>query len=156
MGVNMINGKSIVLINNQRCNVTVIITIMSLIAVCTFIGHSNRLVGALAVPKMISTRRVPTITITSSSSSALLKPCGSVRFISRPSRVHMMMSIVEDVTAEMKVAMKAKDSVTLGTIRLIRAAFANAAIELRTENLNDEQVRFVQYATFFMMMCFIT
>ena len=68
----------------------------------------------------------------------------------------MMMSIVEDVTAEMKVAMKAKDSVTLGTIRLIRAAFANAAIELRTENLNDEQVRFVQYATFFMMMCFIT
>jgi Yqey-like protein len=48
---------------------------------------------------------------------------------------------VDDVTSEMKVAMKAKDSVTLGTIRLIRTAFANAAIELRTSSLTDEQVR---------------
>ena len=55
------------------------------------------------------------------------------------------MSIVDDVTAEMKVAMKAKDSVTLGTIRLIRSAFANTAIELRTENLTDEQVRYVGF-----------
>jgi uncharacterized protein YqeY len=41
----------------------------------------------------------------------------------------------------MKVAMKAKDAVTLGTIRLIRTAFANAAIEFRSETLSDEQVK---------------
>jgi uncharacterized protein YqeY len=40
----------------------------------------------------------------------------------------------------MKTAMKAKDTVKLQTVRLIRSAFANAAIELRTEALTDEQV----------------
>jgi uncharacterized protein YqeY len=47
--------------------------------------------------------------------------------------------IVDQVMEEMKVSMKAKDTVTLGTIRLMRAAFANAAIEARTEKLTDEQ-----------------
>lgn len=47
---------------------------------------------------------------------------------------------MDDVTAAMKVAMKAKDTTTLGTVRLIRTAFANAAIELRAESLTDEQV----------------
>ena len=35
--------------------------------------------------------------------------------------------------------MKSKDTVRLQTIRLIRSAFANAAIELRTDQLSDEQ-----------------
>ena len=39
----------------------------------------------------------------------------------------------------MKTAMKSKDTVRLQTIRLIRSAFANAAIELRTDQLSDEQ-----------------
>ena len=37
--------------------------------------------------------------------------------------------------------MKAKDTATLGVIRLIRSSFANAAIDLKTEKLSDEQVR---------------
>lgn len=37
--------------------------------------------------------------------------------------------------------MKAKDTVTLNTIRLIRSAFVNSAIELRAETLTDDQVR---------------
>lgn len=41
----------------------------------------------------------------------------------------------------MKTAMKAKDTATLGTIRLIRSAFSNAQIDLKTEELSDEQVR---------------
>lgn len=36
--------------------------------------------------------------------------------------------------------MKAKDTQTLQTVRLIRSAFANAAIELRTEKLTNEEV----------------
>lgn len=39
--------------------------------------------------------------------------------------------------------MKAKDKVALNTVRLIRAAFANAAIEEKTDVLSDEQVSFV-------------
>ena len=39
----------------------------------------------------------------------------------------------------MKTAMKSKDTVRLQTIRLIRSAFANAAIDLRTDQLSDEQ-----------------
>lgn len=54
-----------------------------------------------------------------------------------------MASIVDDVTAEMKTAMKAKDTLTLSTVRLIRSAFANAAIEIRAEKLTDEQVRII-------------
>merc|ERR1719296_397049 len=52
-----------------------------------------------------------------------------------------LFSIADEVAAEMKAAMRAKDKVTLGTVRLIRAAFANAAIELKTggEALSDEQ-----------------
>jgi uncharacterized protein YqeY len=47
--------------------------------------------------------------------------------------------IVDQVTDEMKKAMRAKDTVRLNTIRLIRAAFGNAAIEAKTEKLGDEQ-----------------
>jgi UDP-3-O-acyl-N-acetylglucosamine deacetylase len=52
----------------------------------------------------------------------------------------LIQAVVDDVTSTMKTAMKAKDTVTLNTVRLIRSAFANAAIELRTESLTDEQV----------------
>mmetsp|Transcript_5270 Transcript_5270/g.15305 ORF Transcript_5270/g.15305 Transcript_5270/m.15305 type:complete len:137 (-) Transcript_5270:234-644(-) len=41
----------------------------------------------------------------------------------------------------MKVAMKAKDTATLSTIRLIRSAFANAAIDLKAEKLTDDQAQ---------------
>ena len=46
---------------------------------------------------------------------------------------------------EMKTAMKAKDLVTLQTVRLIRSAFANAAIEERVDVtlLTDEQAQIV-------------
>jgi uncharacterized protein len=39
----------------------------------------------------------------------------------------------------MKVAMKAKDTARLATIRLIRSSFANAAIDLRVPQLSDDQ-----------------
>lgn len=48
-------------------------------------------------------------------------------------------AIVDDVTSEMKRAMKEKDLVTLQTVRLIRSAFGNAAIDLKTEKLSDDQ-----------------
>jgi hypothetical protein len=47
--------------------------------------------------------------------------------------------IVDQVMEQMKLSMKAKDTVRLNTIRLIRAAFANAAIEAKTEKLSDDQ-----------------
>lgn len=49
------------------------------------------------------------------------------------------------MTLEMKTAMKAKDLVTLQTVRLIRSAFANAAIEERVDvtMLSDEQAQSV-------------
>uniref|UniRef100_A0A6U0JY75 Asn/Gln amidotransferase domain-containing protein n=1 Tax=Minutocellus polymorphus TaxID=265543 RepID=A0A6U0JY75_9STRA len=50
-----------------------------------------------------------------------------------------LFSIVDEVTAEMKTAMKAKDTTTLGSIRLMRSAFANAQIEEKTDALTDEQ-----------------
>lgn len=50
-------------------------------------------------------------------------------------------AIVDEVTEEMKVAMKAKETAKLNTIRLIRSAFTNAAIDLKTKKLSDEQVR---------------
>ena len=50
-----------------------------------------------------------------------------------------LFSIVDEVTDEMKTAMKAKDTTTLATIRLIRSAFANAQIEEKTDALSDEQ-----------------
>jgi uncharacterized protein YqeY len=48
-------------------------------------------------------------------------------------------SIADDVMDQMKVAMKQKDTTRLSTIRLVRAAFANAAIELRVDQLDDDQ-----------------
>jgi uncharacterized protein YqeY len=63
----------------------------------------------------------------SSSSSSSAAPAGAPA------------SIVDQVTDEMKKAMRAKDTVRLNTIRLIRAAFGNAAIEAKTEQLSDEQ-----------------
>ena len=53
---------------------------------------------------------------------------------------HSLKAIVDEVTDEMKVAMKAKNTVVLGTIRLIRSSFANAAIDLKTNKLSDDQV----------------
>eukprot|EP00550_Attheya_septentrionalis_P007687 CAMPEP_0198282078 /NCGR_PEP_ID=MMETSP1449-20131203/1928_1 /TAXON_ID=420275 /ORGANISM="Attheya septentrionalis, Strain CCMP2084" /LENGTH=191 /DNA_ID=CAMNT_0043978157 /DNA_START=69 /DNA_END=644 /DNA_ORIENTATION=+ len=52
-------------------------------------------------------------------------------------------SIADEVMSEMKTAMKAKDTVTLSTTRLIRASFANAAIELKADKLTDEQAQTV-------------
>lgn len=48
-------------------------------------------------------------------------------------------SIADEVTTEMKTAMKAKDTVRLATIRLIRSGLQNAAIEAKTDKVNDEQ-----------------
>jgi uncharacterized protein YqeY len=47
--------------------------------------------------------------------------------------------IADEVTEQMKVAMKAKDTARLATIRLIRSSFANAAIDLKVPQLKDEQ-----------------
>ena len=136
-------SKSIVLKTNNRNHISIVLLIiMTQISVLNCVGSTNRLISALALPKWIP----PKLTKSSGASSKLLLQYRPVRSIFyRSSKVQMMMSIVDDVTAEMKVAMKAKDSVTLGTIRLIRSAFANAAIELRTEHLTDEQVRYVGF-----------
>ena len=51
-------------------------------------------------------------------------------------------SIVDQVTDAMKTAMKAKDSTTLATTRLIRSAFQNGAIAAKVDlaALTDDQV----------------
>ncbi|CAB9515871.1 Yqey-like protein [Seminavis robusta] len=54
-------------------------------------------------------------------------------------RLSFHAAIVDEVTEQMKVAMKAKDTVKLGTIRLVRSAFANAAIGLKVDALSDDQ-----------------
>jgi hypothetical protein len=125
--------------NNQRRIAALLITVMTHISLWKCICTTNRFVGALSKPKVLVYRQTPNLYKPSCTIVALQSK--QLRSISRSCKVPMMMSIVDDVTAEMKVAMKAKDSVTLGTIRLIRTAFANAAIELRTESLTDEQVR---------------
>jgi uncharacterized protein YqeY len=51
-----------------------------------------------------------------------------------------MQSIVDEVMEEMKAAMKAKETAKLNTIRLMRSSFSNAAIDLKTDKLTDEQV----------------
>jgi len=49
------------------------------------------------------------------------------------------MTLKEQLTQDMKSAMKQKDRVQLATIRLLRSAIKNREIELR-EELNDEEV----------------
>ncbi len=136
-------GKHIAQRNFRRRIVAVLITIMTQMALWNMGGTATRVVQALVLPKVKACRQTPALAMLTSSNKMSAQLSSPVRCISRSSIVQMRMSIVDDVTAEMKVAMKAKDSVTLGTIRLIRSAFANAAIELRTENLTDEQVNYV-------------
>lgn len=50
-----------------------------------------------------------------------------------------LFAIVDEVSDEMKKAMKAKDTTRLATLRLIRSAFANAQIEFKTDKLTDDQ-----------------
>ena len=57
-----------------------------------------------------------------------------------PNLIVVMQSIVDEVMEEMKAAMKAKDTAKLNTIRLMRSSFSNAAIDLKTDTLTDEQV----------------
>jgi uncharacterized protein YqeY len=52
-----------------------------------------------------------------------------------------MQSIVDEVMEEMKAAMKAKETARVNTIRLKRSSFSNAAIDLKTDKLTDEQVK---------------
>jgi uncharacterized protein YqeY len=49
------------------------------------------------------------------------------------------MSLVDDVTAQMKEAMKAKDKVRLGALRNVRAAFLEALKQPGVEELGDEE-----------------
>ena len=49
-----------------------------------------------------------------------------------------MMSIVEDVTSQMKVAMKAKDAVRLAVLRSMRTAFLNEMKKDGSETVSDE------------------
>ena len=49
------------------------------------------------------------------------------------------MSIYDDVTAQMKEAMKAKDKARLGALRGIRAVFINARKEDDSETVSDER-----------------
>lgn len=51
-----------------------------------------------------------------------------------------MQSIVDEVMEEMKAAMKAKETAKVNTIRLMRSSFSNAAIDLKTDKLTDEEV----------------
>lgn len=50
-----------------------------------------------------------------------------------------LFAIVDEVSDQMKTAMRAKETVKLNTIRLIRAAFTNAAIDLKVDALSDDQ-----------------
>ncbi len=51
----------------------------------------------------------------------------------------MKTSLQDKITDDVKVAMKARDSERLGTLRLIQAAFKNKQIELRSSSQSSEQ-----------------
>lgn len=50
------------------------------------------------------------------------------------------MEILPKIMNEIKDAMKAKDSVKLGTLRFLQSAIKNREIELRPNPINDEEV----------------
>lgn len=76
------------------------------------------------VPRSIANAFViiPPHSLRSATTNALLQAC-----------------IADDVQGQMITAMKAKDTTTLATLRLVKAAFANAAIDAKVEKLNDDQ-----------------
>ena len=47
-------------------------------------------------------------------------------------------TIADEVNDQMKAAMRAKETTKLGTVRLIKAAFANAAIEAKVDKVSDD------------------
>ena len=53
------------------------------------------------------------------------------------------MSLSDDIARDMKEAMKAGDKERLSTVRLLLSAVRNKAIELRTDELADEEVQSV-------------
>jgi len=53
------------------------------------------------------------------------------------------MSLSDDIARDMKEAMKAGDKERLSTVRLLVGAVRNKAIELRTDELADEEVQSV-------------
>lgn len=53
------------------------------------------------------------------------------------------MSLSDDITRDMKEAMKAGDKERLATVRLLLSAVKNKAIDLRTDELADEEVHSV-------------
>jgi uncharacterized protein len=85
------------------------------------------------------TRRVPVLTVSQNAQPDQQHESPTSRVPSDNKSDAKESSIADKVTAEMKLAMKAKDQIRLNTIRLIRTAFANAAIENRVASLSDEQ-----------------
>lgn len=49
------------------------------------------------------------------------------------------MAIMNQLNLDMKEAMKAKDKVTLGTIRMVKASLQNEAIKLKKDLLSEEE-----------------
>ena len=49
------------------------------------------------------------------------------------------MSLREQISGDIKTAMKAKDSEKLSALRMVQAAFKNREIELRPEPMNDDE-----------------
>ncbi len=54
------------------------------------------------------------------------------------------MSLIEQITSDMKTAMKAKDSATLSTLRLLRSAVKNKEIDAQKELTDDEVLAVVK------------
>ena len=50
------------------------------------------------------------------------------------------MSLLEQLTADMKTAMKAKDKVTLGVVRMVKASVSNEQIKLGHDLTADEEL----------------
>lgn len=54
------------------------------------------------------------------------------------------MSLIEQITADMKTAMKAKDNATLSTLRLLRSAIKNKQIDAKDELSEDDVMAVVK------------
>ena len=50
------------------------------------------------------------------------------------------MSLLEQLTSDMKEAMKAKDKVTLGVVRMVKASVSNEQIKLGHDLTADEEL----------------
>ena len=50
------------------------------------------------------------------------------------------MSLQKDIENNLNIALKAKDTVKTGTLRMLKSSLQNKSIELKKDSLDDEEI----------------